>query len=34
MGHRLCALADWKKEWYERWYKRLLELAEKFKERT
>ena len=32
MSHRLCALADWKKEWFERWHKRWLELAEKFKE--
>ena len=32
MGHRLCALADWKKKWFERWHKRWLELAEKFKE--
>lgn len=31
MGHRLCALADWKKEWFERWRKRWLELAERFK---
>ena len=31
MGHRLCALADWKKEWFERWHNRWLALAEKFK---
>lgn len=32
MGHRLCALADWKREWYDRWHERWLALAKKFKE--